>query len=85
MGTFEPNIRVKLDLFADLRRYLPAGQGGPLVVQCTAGTRISALLDRLKISPDAETAVSLNGELASINHVLHDGDEVVLFGPSAGG
>ena len=85
MNTADTNIAISLNLFGDLRRYLPPGQDGPMRITCAPGTKVVDLLRRLGIADEAETAISLNGELASITDVLHDGDEVVLFGPTAGG
>ena len=85
MNPADTSISVTLNLFGDLRRYQPAGESGPARLACASGTTIGELLQRLGIPPGEETAISLNGELASISHVLRDGDEIILFGPSEGG
>ena len=78
-------ISVRLQLFADLRRFLPAGQTGPLIVALTRGASVRALLAATGIPPGDEITVGLNGEQGQMDSVLHDGDEVVLFSPMEGG
>ncbi len=85
MNTTDPTIAITLDLFGNLRRYLPPGENGPLRLSCTVGTTVAGLQARLGIPPEEDAAVSLNGELGSVGAVLKDGDELILFGPSEGG
>ena len=81
----EPLILVHLQLFADLRRFLPASQQGPLAVRLWPGATVRDLLDEAGIPLNEEITVGLNGEQGQFESALNDGDEVVLFSPMEGG
>jgi molybdopterin converting factor small subunit len=81
----EPRIVIRLELFADLRRFLPAGQQGALVFSLRPGATVQELLDEADIPRNEEITVGLNGEQGRFESALNDGDEVVLFSPMEGG
>lgn len=78
-------IRVCLQLFADLRRFAPRGQTGPLILEVEAGATVRDLLAAAGVPADGEITIGMRGEQASLETVVRDGDEVVLFSPMEGG
>lgn len=78
-------ITVRVSLFADLRRFLPPGEDGPQPYTLPAGAPVAALLAAIGIPPEDEVTPGLNGELATRETELHDGDDLVLFSPMEGG
>lgn len=76
---------VRLTLFADLKRYLPKGESGPLAFTLEAGATVGMLLAQAGIPASEEITVGLNGNQGDRESILHDGDEVVLFSPMEGG
>lgn len=49
------------------------------------GVNVGWLLDRLKIPPEFEKTVLVNGRQADFSTMLGEGDEVFIFPPAAGG
>ena len=78
-------VRVRLTLFADLKRYLPKGQNGPLAFALSTGATVATLLAKAGIPGSEEITVGLNGNQGARDSILNDGDEVVLFSPMEGG
>lgn len=78
-------IRVRLSLFADLRRFLPKGHSGALETDVPPGATVRDLLDRVGVPADGEITIGVNGEQGSLETRLRDGDEIVLFSPMEGG
>jgi sulfur carrier protein ThiS len=78
-------ITVRVSLFADLRRFLPPGQDGPQPYMLPAGATVADLLATIGIPSEDEVTPGLNGELATRETELHDGDDLVLFSPMEGG
>jgi sulfur carrier protein ThiS len=85
MNAAAGDMLVQVKLFADLRRYLPRGQEGPIPYKLPDGATVQDLLAAIGISPDQEITAGLNGELAARETPLHDGDELLLFSPMEGG
>jgi molybdopterin converting factor small subunit len=54
-------------------------------LELEADTTIGQLLEKLKIPPDVEKMVLVNGHQANHPTQLADGDEVFIFSPAAGG
>lgn len=80
-----PVIAVRLQLFADLRRFLPKGHTGPIELEMPADATVAELLERAGVPAAEDITVGLNGEQGGRESVLHEGDEVVLFSPMEGG
>ncbi len=78
-------IAVRVSLFADLRHFAPPGSVGAQHVELTQGASVLDLLQALQIPAYTEMTVGCNKELAHLDTVLHDGDDVVLFSPMTGG
>ena len=81
----ESLILVRLQLFADLRRFLAPGQQGPLTFSLRPGSTVRDLIGEAGIPLDAEITAGINGEQGRLESALNDGDEVVLFSPMEGG
>jgi molybdopterin converting factor small subunit len=84
-GAATGEIEVRVRLFADLRKFLPRGQDGPVSYRLAHGARVQELLNAIGIAPDAEVTAGRNGELAGRDTALDNGDELVLFSPMEGG
>jgi len=79
-------VRVGVQLFATLVRYLPAGATGDgLATDVDPGTTVGDVIRSLGIPSDFELVSVVNGHDAPREHVLADGDVVSLFPPLAGG
>jgi len=79
-------MKIELNLFASLRRYMPhKAKGNSCSVEIAKGTRISELLEQLKVPTDAVKLVFLNRVHARGDEILKDGDRVGVFPPVAGG
>jgi sulfur carrier protein ThiS len=76
---------VQVKLFADLRRFLPRGQDGPIAYHLPPGATVADVLARIGISTEQEITAGVNGELAAPETHLNDGDELLLFSPMEGG
>jgi molybdopterin converting factor small subunit len=72
---------------AALRNKLPAGSTpGGAQLDLEPGTSIAGALERLGIQCGHIHLVLLNGEMEpDRNRVLHEGDELIVFPPVAGG
>jgi sulfur-carrier protein len=80
-------MKIQLNLFASLTRFLPdpEGAGFSNLVEIPEGTTIEALLDQLKIPREQPKIIFLNGIHAEVNAVLKKGDRLGVFPPLAGG
>ena len=80
-------MKIQLNLFASLTRFLPAPEGTAFsnVVDLDEGTTIDVLLDRLKIPREQPKIIFLNGLHAGGTTVLKEGDRLGIFPPLAGG
>ncbi len=78
-------ISVRLVLFADLRRLLPAGHDGPLTFTLAPGAMVADLLAAAGVPDDEDITIGRNGDQVARDTPLADGDEVVLFSPMEGG
>ena len=81
------NIAVRLVIFADLRRLLPAGHDGRFDLSVPEGATVADLMaaSGLDFDPDEQLRAGINGESVALDTVLRAGDEVVLFSPMEGG
>ena len=80
-----PTIAVRLTLFADLRRFEPKGSNGPRTFAIRLQASVADLVAEAGIPPTEDVTVSLNGERATLDVVLTEGDDVVLFSQMEGG
>lgn len=73
------NVRVKL--FASLRQFGPDAQQ----IDLPADATIDAVERALDLPPSIRLLRIVNGEHRPPGHRLHEGDELALFPPIAGG
>lgn len=79
-------IRVKAKLFGTLRKYAPGYDSAKgLEVTLSEGQTVRALLQVLGIPEDEARLFSIGGVFKKVTDTLHDGDEISLFLPMAGG
>lgn len=78
-------VRLRVALYADLRRFLPKGVHGAFPVELPAGATVASLLEALAIPDQDSITVGLNGELAARDAELHDSDDITMFSPMEGG
>lgn len=73
---------IQLKLFADLRRFMPAG-GEELPVE--PGTTVRDLLHRLALPEEKAKLIFINGAQADLASILQGGERVGIFPPVGGG
>lgn len=79
-------IRVKVKLFATLRRYYPElGVGEGIDLELPEGATVGQLVQRLGLPSDHVRVVFVNGIARDDSHPLADGDEIGVFPPVGGG
>ena len=79
-------MRVKLNLFASLARYMPdKARGNSWTVETSEVTKVRELLEQFGIPTDSVKLVFLNGVHANGDEILNDGDRVGVFPPIGGG
>lgn len=77
-------ITVRVALFADLRRYAPRDHRLDLV-ELPVGATPRDVLHRFGIPDDQPITVGRNGDLATLDAPLEDGDDLMLMNPMEGG
>ena len=79
-------MKVQVWLRGHLKIYVPhkVGEISP-VMEVKEGTTIGALLDHLKIPGGAAKAILVNGENATNDEILKNGDRVNIFPRMAAG
>jgi sulfur carrier protein ThiS len=80
-------MRIELNLYASLARYLPREAEALPGRTCEVeeGTTIIDLLQRLQVPMDRVKMIFLNGLHARGDETLQEGDRVGVFPPVAGG
>jgi sulfur carrier protein ThiS len=79
------DVRVRVLLQADMRKYLPRGENGPRVLTLPVGSTMAHLLEALGIPQNEIVTIGLNGELAARDTVVPDNAEITMFSPMEGG
>jgi sulfur carrier protein ThiS len=78
-------MRITVKLHGPLRKFLPAGASNGAVLDLPDGTSVADVIARLGIPPDhAKIIISGDDQLEPASG-LHDGQELNLFPPLAGG
>ncbi len=78
-------ISITVKLYADLRRFLPKGEDGPLYFTLAAGSTVADVIERIGVPVREEITAGIDNALAQRDTVLRDGDELLLFTPMEGG
>ena len=77
-------MKINLELMGPLVDFLPNSDRGKAVFNLTNDSTIADMLDKLKIK--RKVVVAVNGdEEKGLDHVLSDGDEVLVFTVVSGG
>ncbi len=79
------SISVTVKLYADLRRFLPKGEDGPLEFALPVGATVADVIELVGVPPREEITAGIDNTLAQRDTVLQDGDELLLFTPMEGG
>lgn len=78
-------MRITVRLHATLKKFLPPGTNGSAALELPDGATVGDLISHLGIPP-GHTKVMVSGDAyLETTTVLHDGQEVNLFPPLAGG
>lgn len=77
-------MKVTVELFGDLRKYLQKGQE-LIDLEVEGGGTVGGLLQRLGVEAGEVFAVSLNGEIVDEDCELAEGSRVLVFPPFGGG
>ena len=77
-------MQVIVELWAHLIEYAPDGQKS-FRVSCNPETDVAWLLSELGVPKTIPKVVLINGRHASQDTRLTDGDEIIIFPPTAGG
>lgn len=77
-------MKVRVRCFTGMRRYAPDGRGD-FTLEMAEGSPVGRLLGHLKVPAGAGVFIAVNGRRAAPDHVLRDGDEVVVFELMEGG
>lgn len=79
-------MRITAKLHGTLRKYLPTGsQGNAMVVEVPDGASVAEVVERLNIPRDHARMFVSGDEHLDASSVLHDGQELNIFPPLAGG
>ena len=79
-------MKIEINLYASLARYLPSGfPGKGLEMNIPVGTKVGEVLEMLKVPDEEVKMIFLNGLHAKSDKVLKDGDRLGVFPPVAGG
>lgn len=79
-------MRVTVKLHATLRKFLPPGSSEQsAVVELPEGATVADLVRRLGIPPEHTKMMVSGDNYLETSSVLHDGQDVDLFPPLAGG
>ncbi|AIF53338.1 MoaD/ThiS family protein [Pelosinus sp. UFO1] len=75
---------IEVRLYATLRRYYPSWIAGVSSVEVQADSRVSDLLNTMKIDMAEVHIIMINGVSSTLDSALQVGDRVGLF-PAVGG
>lgn len=81
-------MEITVKLHGALRRFRPATEGAahdPFLLTVAQGSTLNDVLMDLEMPEEIVSAAAVNGEQATLNLVLEDGDTLHLFPPAAGG
>jgi molybdopterin synthase sulfur carrier subunit len=79
-------MRVRVKLFATLRRYAEKEKAGvPFEVELAEAATLQELLIQLKIPVEEAKITFVNGVIQELDYVIKTGDEVGIFPPIGGG
>ena len=78
-------MKIKLKLFATLRKYIKESDGGTCILELPEGSKVREVLDMLNIPGEIPMIILINGIQKGIEDKLKDEDTLSVFPPIAGG
>jgi molybdopterin converting factor small subunit len=79
-------VKIRVAVFATLRRYLPDLRlGEAKVIEVAPGCTLAQLRDQLGLPADEVKVVMRNHLQADLDETVQDGDRIVFFPAVAGG
>ncbi len=79
-------MKIEVNLYATLSRYIPNGSKGPThIVDVKEGTTVSELLQQLGVPANSAKLIFLDGIHSNLDAKLKDGDRLGVFPPVGGG
>jgi len=78
-------MKVKLKLFATLRKHIEENDTGTCELDLTESTSVQEVLDLMKIPNNIPKIILINGMQKRAEDALQDGDTLSVFPPIAGG
>lgn len=79
-------MRITVRLYATLRRYKPElPRGAALPLEVPPGTTVGQVVEQLGIPDRVPLVAMVNAAVCKLDHVLVEGDKLMLFPPVAGG
>jgi sulfur carrier protein ThiS len=79
-------MKIDLNLFATLTKYMPVDTGGkPCAMDIHEGTTIKSFLQDLAVPEKEIKLIFLNGLHAKGDEILKEGDRIGVFPPIGGG
>ncbi|MGD2270996.1 MAG: MoaD/ThiS family protein [Desulfobacterales bacterium] len=79
-------MKIEVNLYATLSRYMPDGSKGPAhVVDVREGATIGDLLQKLGVPEKSAKLIFLDGMHSNLDTVLKEGSRLGVFPPVGGG
>lgn len=78
-------MRIEVRLYATLRRFAPAAEGGILYVDMPGDATPADVIATVKVDPGEVHIVMVNGRSTPVKQPLAEGDRLGLFPPIGGG
>ncbi len=78
-------MRITVKLHGTLRKFLPAGATNAVVLDCADGANVADIVTRLGIPSGHAKIIICSDQQLEPSSVLHEGQEINLFPPLAGG
>jgi len=80
------NMKVKVQLYAILAKYLPSNaENKTAILELAEGTTVKGILEELKIPEAMPKILLVNGRNTELDKVVVEGDTISIFPPIAGG
>lgn len=79
-------MTLQVRLFATFSAFLPPdATGDGVTLEVEPGTTVRAVLEGLRVPLDLPGLTVINGHEVALDATFHDGDELAVFPPLAGG
>jgi sulfur carrier protein ThiS len=79
-------MKIEVNLYATLSKYIPGGNKGPThVVDVAEGTTVNELLRQLGVPTQSAKLIFLDGIHSNLDAVLKEGNRLGVFPPVGGG